>query len=48
LPANYTNIYYLNSIAARRIAHNRNRAPKKIIAQREEADEIRVIRLPDR
>ncbi|TSE28699.1 3'-5' exonuclease [Tepidimonas charontis] len=36
------------SHAAKLIAHNQNRAPKKIIAHREDAGEIKVIRAPDR
>ena len=48
LPVNYRCAPNILGHAAKLIAHNRNRAPKKITAHREEAGEIRVIRAPDR
>jgi superfamily I DNA/RNA helicase len=48
LPVNYRCAPNILGHAAKLIAHNRNRALKKITAHREEAGEIRVIRAPDR
>jgi superfamily I DNA/RNA helicase len=48
LPVNYRCAPNILDHAARLIAHNQNRAPKKIVAHREDAGEIRVLRVPDR
>lgn len=48
LPVNYRCAPNILGHAAKLIAHNRNRAVKKITAHREDAGEIRVIRVPDR
>lgn len=48
LPVNYRCAPNILGHAAKLIAHNRNRAAKKITAHREDAGEIRVIRAPDR
>jgi superfamily I DNA/RNA helicase len=48
LPVNYRCAPNILDHAARLIAHNRNRAPKKIIAYRKDIGDIRVIRAPDR
>ncbi len=48
LPINYRCPPNILNHAAKLIAHNRNRAVKKITAHREDAGEIRVIRAPDR
>lgn len=48
LPVNYRCAPNILAHAAKLIAHNRNRAAKKITAHREDVGEIRVIRAPDR
>lgn len=48
LPINYRCAPNILSHAAKLIAHNHNRAAKKITAHRDDAGEIRVIRAPDR
>lgn len=48
LPVNYRCAPNILGHAAKLIAHNRNRAPKKITAHREDAGLVRVIRAPDR
>lgn len=48
LPVNYRCAPNILDHAAKLIAHNRNRAAKKITAHREDAGEILVIRAPDR
>jgi superfamily I DNA/RNA helicase len=48
LPINYRCAPNILAHAAKLIAHNKNRAPKKISAHKEDAGEINVLRLPDR
>lgn len=48
LPINYRCAPNILAHAAKLIVHNKNRAPKKISAHKEDPGEINVLRLPDR